>query len=100
MRDLVIIDNSLIDALLRDQKLVSELPGCLANPPTTRGGAGCNSCGGGALRVEYNQIKTCLAGLDDTHLSILKRHLDAKRIRLIYPRRTPGGKIQGVEHTR
>ena len=101
MRDLVIIDNSVIDALINDMHFASQVP-CFANPApmsvASISNPGCGYCGGNT-GLDYNAIKNCIGMLDSTKLNILKRRLDAKRIR-IFRQVDKNGRIEGLKHTR
>lgn len=100
MRDLVIIDNSVIDVLINDRHFAAKIP-CLSNPPIlTAPNYGCGSCGSsGSKNVDYNAIKNCLGMLDSQNLKLLKQRLNAVRIRL-HRVVTRNGKQEGIKHTR
>ena len=86
MQDLVIIENSMISAMMADSEIVSQVP-CLQNistAPTKK--AGCGKCGrkNAAKATEYTSIKNCIAGMSSNNKRALKKILDARRVRIVY----------------
>lgn len=96
MRNLVTIDNGVIDQLLRTPAVARAIP-CLAKPPPAKGFAPC--CGGYSGHVDYGAIKQCLALLDSAGLKLVKEALGARQIR-IFRSTTHRGRPGTVRHTR
>jgi hypothetical protein len=88
---LYIIENGHIDAFAQDSRFLALLP-CVARFAQIRDGqiqpaAACSRCGGSrkALAPQvYNEVKQCLAGLDDGRKLKLKELLNAAHISITY----------------
>lgn len=96
---LVVIDNGVIDSLLADPRIASQIP-CLANPPAAKRVSSCGGCGGGVQSVDYGAIKTCLALLDSAGLRQVKSFLGAGQVRVYRSTKNSAGKTVTVKHTR
>jgi hypothetical protein len=86
MQDLVIIENSMIMAMMADAEIVSQVP-CLQNINTaSTKKAGCGKCGrkNTAKALEYTSIKNCIAGMSSNNKRTLKKILDAHKVRIVY----------------
>lgn len=88
MQELVVIEDSTIASMVRDERFVSAIP-CLVNqaqaimPAKT----GCGSCArkrAEQQRAALARIKTCLAGLSVEKKNELKQLLNAKNIRVVF----------------
>ena len=98
MRDLVVLEDSTIAEMVRNDKFVNAIP-CLVNqaqiiaPKST----GCGACARKRAEQQKNafaRIKTCLAGLSAAKKTELKELLDAKNIRLVFA--TATGQISNI----
>ena len=81
MRPLVIIDNGVIDLMIKDHALYPKFQGCLAAVVTAPVG-GCRKCQARDATA-YNQAKLCLAQLPDARRQELKLALNAQQVRIV-----------------
>jgi hypothetical protein len=98
-RDLVTIDNSVIDQMLTDPRIASLIP-CLRSPPRMTQRRDCNKCSSGTQDVDYGMLKTCLATLDTASLAHIKRYFNARRVRVYRPSTKSDGRAVTIKHTR
>lgn len=97
MQELLVIEDSTIAAMVRDDKFAG-IP-CLVNQASviTPTSTACGSCARKKLeaqRAALVQIKTCLAGLSPEKKSELKTLLNAKNIRVVFT--TATGQVSTV----
>lgn len=99
MRDMVVIEDSLIFSMLNDTAFSTTIP-CLFGKKDmflTNAGAGCSSCmqkRQERRRLELGRIKACLAGLSTEKRAELKKLLNTDKIRIVYS--TAGGQTAQV----
>ena len=95
--DMVVIDNDLIQTLMRDP-VVAQRIGCLKNPPI-RGNprAGCGNCNDQRPDYDYVALRTCIALLDSSTLQFLKNYLNTRQIRIFRPNEA---RTHIIKHTR
>lgn len=95
MVDLVVIEDSAILSMLNDVKFTSEIP-CLQNKIEIFK-AGPTPCGSCAQKRKARQreamaaLKACLSNLSADKKAVLKKLLDAKKVRIVFAR--PDGEI-------
>lgn len=83
-RNLVVIENSVIDAMLADPTARAQFANCLspvANAPVTAGCSKCKKHGSKDASV-YNQAKLCFAQAADSRQQQLKDLLQARQIQI------------------
>ena len=95
MIDLVVIEDSAIFAMLNDVKFTSEIP-CLQNKIEIfkAGPSPCGSCvqkRKARQRQEMAALKSCLGNLSPDKKAVLKKLLDAKKVRIVFVK--PDGEI-------
>jgi hypothetical protein len=89
MRDLVVIEDSLIFSMLNDTAFSTTIP-CLFGKKDiflTNATGGCSSCAQkrqARRREELRRIKACLAGLGSDKRDTLKKLLNTKQLRVVY----------------
>ena len=89
MRDVVVIEDSLVFAMLNDSAFNTTIP-CLFGKKDiflTKSGAGCSSCSQkrqARRREELQRIKACFAGLSAEKRDELKKLLNTQKIRVVY----------------
>ena len=94
-QDLVVIENSTIDRLLSDQRVLAAIPS-LRNPAVVNGR---QTCCGSSSTIDYAAIKLTLAGLPSSAANVIKEVLNARQIRFYRPT-THKGKPATVKVTR
>jgi|694.fasta_scaffold137971_2 hypothetical protein len=89
MRDLVVIEDSLIFSMLNDTAFTNTIP-CLFGKKDiflTNATGGCSSCSQKRQerrRAEIARIKACLAGLSTEKRAELKKLFNTQKIRIVY----------------
>ena len=88
MNALAVLEDSTILSLLNNKEIVAAIP-CFANKSSifSQSGGGCGACARKRQqrqRTELLKIKTCLAALSPEKQEVLKKKLNAKKIRVVY----------------
>lgn len=80
--NLLVLGNSMIEALATNQAVLANFGQCFT--AFARGKPDCSKCGGAARRGEdaYNAVRACIGGLPAPKKLLLKRLLNANKIRL------------------
>lgn len=76
-----VIDNAVIDRMVSQPAIFGMIP-CLKNPSLKP--QDCGQCGG-ATRIDYNAVKTCLAGLAPELILRLKQALGVQELHIFRP---------------
>ena len=95
-KDLLVLDNSLINELLTNQRILALMPG-LRNPPIVEGRQ--TGCCGQPTAIDYAKIKTMLATMPSSTIRTVKEVLNARQIRF-YRQTQHQGKPAVVKVTR
>lgn len=85
LRELVVIEDGTIAGMAADARFVTEFP--FLKNLLIAAAASCSSCNGGKKDSRAEALKSArrsLAGLSSSRLVVLKRLLNARKVRLIY----------------
>lgn len=96
MSKLVIIEDSVVTALLSNPKLLADVPALKAAADAKGGTPGCKPCQRKALSKSFNysKVKRVIGNLRGADLQRIKQELNTEKIRVLYA--SDGGRLVQV----